>query len=173
MSSLIHLATGKQKVKAAAYQRDNYYSQARQSVLKGRMDALAYKREGTEMLRNLQKVMATATARGAAGGLLPFATGESTDLINTASLRGAANEFSIMTDNSLLANQMAKMQSDNLRRAGDIGVQMARKNAKIGFFKGLMQDATMGLMGGGQAPMNSGSMNSINVSGGQNLGGAA
>ena len=149
MSSLIHLATGKQKVKAAEYQRDSYYSQARQSVLKGRMDALAYKREGTEMLRNLQKVMATATARGAAGGLLPFATGESTDLINTASLRGAANEFSIMTDNSLIANQMAKLQSDNLRRAGDIGIQMARKNAKIGFFKGLMQDAAMvGGMGG-------------------------
>ena len=149
MSSLIHLATAKQKVKAAEYQRDSYYSQARQSVLKGRMDALAYKREGTEMLRNLQKVMATATARGAAGGLLPFATGESTDLINTASLRGAANEFSIMTDNSLIANQMAKLQSDNLRRAGDIGIQMAQKNAKIGFFKGLMQDASKMTGGGG------------------------
>jgi len=149
MSSLINLFAGKARVQSAGYQRDAYYSQARQTELQGRVDALQYKREGTEILKKLQKVMATATARGAAGGLLPFASGESTDLINTASLRGAAGEFSIMTDNASLAQEMSVMQAENLRRAGDVGIYMAQKTAKINFAKGLMQDAvTVGGMGG-------------------------
>ena len=167
-------AAGFAKVKSAKYQRNAYYSQARQAELKGRTDALAYKREGIDILRNVQKTMATANVRAAAGGLAPFVSGESTSLINIASMRGAADEFSIQSDNASLAQSMSQAQADNLRQAGDVGVQMARKNAKIGFVQTMAQAGLMAGVGGftGNAvPMNSGSMNPINLSGGQTLAG--
>ena len=144
-TALSAAASGAAKVKSAKYQRNSYYSQARQAELKGRSDALAYKREGIDILRNVQKTMATANVRAAAGGLAPFVSGESTSLINIASMRGAADEFSIQSDNASLAQSMSQMQADNLRQAGDVGVQMARKNAKIGFVQTMAQ---AGLMGG-------------------------
>ena len=87
-TALAAAASGAAKVKSAKYQRNSYYSQARQAELKGRNDTLAYKREGIDILRNVQKTMATANVRAAAGGLAPFVSGESTSLINIASMRG-------------------------------------------------------------------------------------
>jgi hypothetical protein len=142
-------AAGFAKVKAAKYQRNAYYSQARQAELKGRSDALAYKREGIDILRNVQKTMATANVRAAAGGLAPFVSGESASLINIASLRGAADEFSVQTDNASLAQSMSQAQADNLRTAGDVGVKMARKNAKISFVQTMVQGGLMTGGGGG------------------------
>ena len=171
-TALSAAASGAAKVKSAKYQRNSYYSQARQAELKGRSDALAYKREGIDILRNVQKTMATANVRAAAGGLAPFVSGESTSLINIASLRGAADEFSVQTDNASLAQSMSQAQADNLRQAGDVGVQMARKNAKIGFVQTMAQAGLMaGNFTGNAVPMNSGSMNQINLSGGQTLAG--
>ena len=141
-------AAGFAKVKSAKYQRNSYYSQARQAELKGRTDALAYKREGIDILRNVQKTMATANVRAAAGGLAPFVSGESTSLINIASMRGAADEFSIQSDNASLAQSMSQAQADNLRTAGDVGVKMARKNAKIGFVQTMAQAGLMAGSGG-------------------------
>lgn len=167
-------AEGRAKVEAAEYQRNAYYSNARQAELKGRSDALAYKREGIDILRNVQKTMATANVRAAAGGLAPFVSGESTSLINIASLRGAADEFSIQTDNASLAQSLAQAQADNLRTAGDTGLQMAQKAAKRGVMSAVIKGGLMGAQSGftGNAvPMNSGSFNTINVSGGQTLAG--
>jgi len=141
-------AAGFAKVKSAKYQRNSYYSQARQAELKGRTDALAYKREGIDILRNVQKTMATANVRAAAGGLAPFVSGESTSLINIASMRGAADEFSVQTDNASLAQSMSQAQADNLRQAGDVGVKMARTNAKIGFVQTMTQAGLMAGSGG-------------------------
>tara|TARA_R110002074_G_scaffold95766_2_gene208348 strand:+ start:241 stop:780 length:540 start_codon:yes stop_codon:yes gene_type:complete len=141
-------AAGFAKVKSAKYQRNAYYSQARQAELKGRSDALAYKREGIDILRNVQKTMATANVRAAAGGLAPFVSGESTSLINIASMRGAADEFSIQSDNASLAQSMSQAQADNLRQAGDVGVKMARTNAKIGFVQTMVQGGLMAGSGG-------------------------
>ena len=162
-TALSAAASGAAKVKSAKYQRNSYYSQARQAELKGRSDALAYKREGIDILRNVQKTMATANVRAAAGGLAPFVSGESTSLINIASMRGAADEFSVQTDNASLAQSMSQAQADNLRQAGDVGVQMARKNAKIGFVQTMAQAGLMTGFTGNAVPMNSGSMNKITV----------
>ena len=170
-TALSAAASGAAKVKSAKYQRNSYYSQARQTELKGRSDALAYKREGIDILRNVQKTMATANVRAAAGGLAPFVSGESTSLINIASMRGAADEFSVQTDNASLAQSMSQAQADNLRTAGDVGVKMARTNAKIGFVQTMAQAGLMGGFTGNAVPMNSGSMNQINLSGGQTLAG--
>ena len=169
-TALSAAASGAAKVKSAKYQRNSYYSQARQAELKGRSDALAYKREGIDILRNVQKTMATANVRAAAGGLAPFVSGESTSLINIASLRGAADEFSVQTDNASLAQSMSQAQADNLRQAGDVGVQMARKNAKISFVQTMAQAGLMTGFTGNAVPMNSYSR-PISVSGGQSLAG--
>ena len=149
VTALSAAASGAAKVKAAKYERNAYYSQARQAELKGRSDALAYKREGIDILRNVQKTMATANVRAAAGGLAPFVSGESTSLINIASMRGAADEFSIQSDNASLAQSMSQAQADNLRTAGDVGVKMARKNAKISFVQTMVQGGLMTGGGGG------------------------
>ena len=149
LTAVSSAAAGAAKVKAAKYQRNSYYSQARQAELKGRSDALAYKREGIDILRNVQKTMATANVRAAAGGLAPFVSGESTSLINIASMRGAADEFSVQTDNASLAQSMSQAQADNLRTAGDVGVKMARKNAKISFVQTMVQGGLMAGGGGG------------------------
>ena len=148
MSALLSVMTGQAKVKSAKYQRNAYYAQARQAELKGRTDALAYKREGIEILRNVQKAMATANVRAAAGGLAPFVSGESTSLINIASMRGDADEFSVQTGNASLAQSMSQAQADNLRTAGDVGVKMARKNAKISFVQTMVQGGLMAGSGG-------------------------
>jgi hypothetical protein len=169
-SAVSSAAAGAAQVKAAKYQRNSYYSQARQAELKGRSDALAYKREGIDILRNVQKTMATANVRAAAGGLAPFVSGESTSLINIASMRGAADEFSVQTDNALLAQSMSQAQADNLRQAGDVGVQMARKNARIGFVQTIAQAGLMTGFTGNAVQMNSYSR-PISVSGGQSLAG--
>ena len=67
-------------------------------------------------------------------------------------MRGAADEFSVQTDNASLAQSMSQAQADNLRTAGDVGVKMARKNAKISFVQTMVQGGLMtggGGMGGG------------------------
>ena len=87
--------------------------------------------------------MATANVRAAAGGLAPFVSGESTSLINIASMRGAADEFSVQTDKASLEQSMSQAQADNLRTAGDVGVKMARTNAKIGFVTTMVQGGLM------------------------------
>jgi hypothetical protein len=154
LTAVSSAAAGAAKVKSAKYQRNSYYSQARQAELKGRSDALAYKREGIDILRNVQKTMATANVRAAAGGLAPFVSGESTSLINIASMRGAADEFSVQTDNASLAQSMSQAQADNLRQAGDVGVKMARKNAKIGFVQTMAQAGLMtGFTGNSTLPI--------------------
>ena len=142
-------AEGRAKVEAAEYQRNTYYSNARQAELKGRTDALAYKREGIDILRNVQKTMAAANVRAAAGGLAPFVSGESTSLINIASMRGAADEFSVQTDNASLAQSMSQMQADNLRLAGDTGLRMAQKAAKRGVITAVVKGGLMGANSGG------------------------
>ena len=142
-------AAGRAEVEAAEYQRNSYYSQARQAELKGRTDALAYKREGIDILRNVQKTMATANVRAAAGGLAPFVSGESTAMINIASMRGAADEFSIQTDNASLAQSMAQAQAENLREAGDTGLRMAQKSARRGVMSAVFQGGLMGAQIGG------------------------
>ena len=142
-------AEGRAKVESAEYQRNSYYSNARQAELKGRVDALAYKREGIDILRNVQKTLATATARAASGGLAPYISGESTAMINIASMRGAADEFSIQSDNASLAQSMSQMQADNLRLAGDTGLRMAQKAAKRGVISAVVKGGLMGASSGG------------------------
>ena len=142
-------AEGRAKVESAEYQRNSYYSNARQAELKGRTDALAYKREGIDILRNVQKTMATANVRAAAGGLAPFVSGDSTSLINIASMRGAADEFSVQTDNASLAQSMSQAQADNFRLAGDTGLRMAQKAARRGVISAVIKGGLMGASSGG------------------------
>lgn len=98
-------------------------AEARQAELQGRVDALEYKRQGNESLRNLEKVLAANTARSAAGNVDPFASGESRDLIARLNMRDGVNEFSIARDNATIANKMAQFQAAQYRSAGKAAKQ--------------------------------------------------
>jgi ribosomal protein L18 len=70
-------------------------------------------------------------------------------MINIASMRGAADEFSVQTDNASLAQSMSQMQADNLRLAGDTGLRMAQKAAKRGVMSAVVKGGLMGASSGG------------------------
>ena len=112
---------------AAKAQKEQYNAQARQKRLEGRVDALNYKRQGVEVLQESQRVMAANVARGAAGGINPFESGSSVDLVNQYAMRGAASDFSIARDNAGLAQQMAEQQAYQYELAGYNTVKNAKR----------------------------------------------
>lgn len=118
-------------VSAAKAKREQYQLQARQERLQGRIDALNYKREGVAMLEEANKIMATNTARGSAGGIRPFETGASVDLVNQYALRGVANDFSIARNNASLAKLMSEQQAYQLELAGYNTVKSAKRAGAV------------------------------------------
>ena len=133
-----------QTVSAARAKKEQYNAQARQKRLEGRVDALNYKRQGIEVLKESQRVMAANVARGAAGGINPFESGGSVALVNAYAMRGAANDFSIARDNAGLAQQMAQEQAYQYELAGYNTVKGAKRSAMAGV---LTTAATLGATG--------------------------
>lgn len=103
---------------AGAARQRQYNAQARQKQLEGRVDALNYKREGIEALKEARRIIASNIAAGAAGNLNPFESGGSIALVNQYAMRGAATDFNIARDNAQLAELMANQQSQQLLLAG-------------------------------------------------------
>ncbi len=97
--------------------------QARNEAIQGRLDAVNYRRQGTEILNNTIRAMAASTARTAAGGLNPFASGESADLINTMSLRTGVEDSNLARDNAQLALDARRRNSQSYLAAGKAAVQ--------------------------------------------------
>ena len=56
-------------ISAGKAQQQAYNSQAAQAVIKGRSQAIAYKQQGADVLRNLNQNLAAIVARAAAGGV--------------------------------------------------------------------------------------------------------
>ena len=67
--------------------------------------------------------MAASTARSAAGGLNPFASGESADLINTYSLNVGIGDSGLARTNAMLALDASKRNASQFRSAGKYAVQ--------------------------------------------------
>ena len=130
-----------QTVAGARAKKEQYNAQARQKRLEGRVDALNYKRQGIEVLKESQRVMAANVARGAAGGINPFESGGAVALVNAYAMRGAANDFSIARDNAGLAQQMAQEQAYQYELAGYNTVKGAKRSAMAGV---LTTAATLG-----------------------------
>ena len=86
-------------------------AQAKQTELQGRVNAVAYKRQGNEVLRRMNQVLASNVARGAARGLAPFASAGVIEMTNMYNRRLGVSEFQIARDNASMAKEMAKYQA--------------------------------------------------------------
>lgn len=89
------------------------------------------KQKAINVLKNMNNVMASNIAKGGAGNMDPFASGDSTDIVNTASLRDGVTDFTIARDNATIALKMGKYQADNYRYAGKAAVSNAKTMAVI------------------------------------------
>ena len=84
-------------------------AQAKQSEIQGRTQAVAYKRQGNEVLRRMNAVIASNIARGAARGIDPFSG--AIEMSNMYNRRIGIGEFQIARDNATMAKEMAKYQA--------------------------------------------------------------
>ena len=79
--------------------------------IKGRQDAVAYKKEGVEKLKELRRTLASNNARATAGGLDPFASGETIDLLNLNNMKDGADDWQTAKSNAEMAILMGNRQS--------------------------------------------------------------
>ena len=127
-SAVVGSYTSIQQAKA---QQKMYNRQADITERQSRLDALAYKQQGVNSIKKLNRVLAANTARAAAGNLDPYASYDSADVIATYNLRQGVNDFTIARDNATIAKKMGKYQADNYRYAGQVAVSNAKTMAAV------------------------------------------
>jgi hypothetical protein len=103
-------------ISAGKAQQQAYNSQAAQAVIKGRSQAIAYKQQGADVLRNLNQNLAAIVARAAAGGVMAN-TGSARGMQGYA-LKEGVREYDSTRDNAVLALSSANWQSSIYRQAG-------------------------------------------------------
>ena len=104
------------QLSAGAAQKRQYQMQAEQAELRGRSEAIAYKRQGSDALRNLNETLAAIISRSAAGGVDPT-SGDSATLQQYALSEGA-RESQIAQDNAIMALGQASTQAGIYQSAG-------------------------------------------------------
>ena len=152
------VVSGIAQVRSSQAEQVQYEMKARNEEIKGRIDAVNYKMQGAEVLRNMERAMAASTARTAAGGLNPYASGESADLINTYSLNVGIGDSNLARTNAMLALDASKRNASQFRTAGKYAVQYGTLAAVANTATGLSSLGQIGgaPTGGGQAVQNSG-----------------
>lgn len=124
------LLSAKATMDAGKAQQHMYNVQAKQAEIKGRQDALAYKEQANQVLRERNRLMASAMAKGGASGFNFTEAGSPTDIANIQSRYNAVKDFTIARDNAAMATSMASYNAASLRTAG----KNARNAAKTAAF---------------------------------------
>jgi len=124
------LLSAKATMDAGKAQQHMYNVQAKQAEIKGRQDALAYKEQANQVLRERNRLMASAMAKGGASGFNFTEAGSPTDIANIQSRYNAVKDFTIARDNATMATSMASYNAASLRTAG----KNARNAAKTAAF---------------------------------------
>jgi len=109
------------KLQAGAAQRRMYDEQAAQAQMRGRSEAIAYKQQGADVLRNLNENLSAIIARSAAGGVDP--TSGSAAVLQQYAMAEGVREKNIAADNALLAEGQASTQAHQYRMAGQAARQ--------------------------------------------------
>lgn len=109
------------KLQAGAAQRRMYDEQAAQAQMRGRSEAIAYKQQGADVLRNLNENLSAIIARSAAGGVDP--TSGSAAVLQQYAMAEGVREKNIAADNALLAEGQASTQAHQYRMAGQAAQQ--------------------------------------------------
>ena len=123
ISAIGSVVSGVAQVRSSQAEQVQYEMKARNEEIKGRIDAVNYKMQGAEILKNMERAMAASTARTAAGGLNPYASGESADLINTYSMKTGIGDSGMARTNAMLALDASKRNASQFRTAGKYAVQ--------------------------------------------------
>lgn len=141
-------ASGYAGIQAAKAKKNMYDAEARMVEKQATIKANNSKQQAINVLKNMNAVMASNVARGGAGNMDPFSSGDSVDIVNTASLRDGVTDFTIARDNATMALKMGKYQADNYRYAGRAAVANAKTMAVINVASSV---ATAGMIGGESA----------------------
>ena len=131
------LLSAKATMDAGKAQRYMYDAQARQAEIKARQDAVQYKEQGVSVLRERNKQIASAMAKGGASGFNFTEAGNPIDVLNKQTRYNATKDFMIARDNAAMAVAMGTFQANNLRTAG----RNAQQTAKLQAFGQVLQGA--------------------------------
>jgi len=123
------------QMQAGAAQRRMYDEQAAQAELKGRAEAIAYKQQGADVLRNLNENLAAIITRSASGGVDP--TTGSSAVTQMYAMAEGAREKNITADSAIMAIAEADSQSRQYLMAG----KQAQRTALFGAANALSMGA--------------------------------
>lgn len=99
------------KISSANAQARQNEEKAYEAFIKGRTDAVAYREEGLRKFEEMRRAMSANIARGSAGGLDPFAAGETIDLLNLNNLSEGGQDWKLARNNAEMAILMGNRQS--------------------------------------------------------------
>jgi len=125
-------------------QKQQYDAKAKNAIIKSRLDAVAYTREGTQALDNAMAAISATVARGYAGGVRALVPGQTKDLINTYNLRSGVTDFSTASDSASLALSGGKRQAADYRKAGRTALITGTLSAGVDAFTAGSQAASFG-----------------------------
>ena len=111
---------------------DLYRAQGEAAAVKGRKDALNFKEEGIQVLKQINMNMAVINAKGGAGNFDPLSTGDTGDILMGYNLREGVNDFTIARDNSTIALQMGRYEQASYNVAAENTEKAANKKAAAG-----------------------------------------
>ena len=142
------LLSAKATMDAGKAQRYMYDAQARQAEIKARQDAVQYKEQGVAVLRERNKQIASAMAKGGASGFNFTEAGNPIDVLNKQTRYNATKDFMIARDNASMAIAMGTFQANNLRTAGRNAQQAAKLQAVGQVLQGAGESASIYGTGG-------------------------
>ena len=118
-------------------------SQAMQTRMQAKGEALKYKQQGVAVLENILQTQATINARGAAGGIDPF-SGSANALQQYALAQGAKENYTTM-DNAIIAVRSGELQAQEYESAARSAMSQARMGAIMSLAQGAF---SYGMLGG-------------------------
>ena len=122
-------------------------SQAMQTRMQAKGEALKYKQQGVAVLENILQTQATLNARGAAGGIDPF-SGSANALQQYALAQGAKENYTTM-DNAIIAVRSGELQAQEYESAARSAMSQARMGAIMSLVQGAGSFAMLGGFGAG------------------------
>ncbi len=129
MSGALQIAgsiiSGLAQIRQAQAQAVQYEIKARNEKIQARTDAINYKVEGNERMKELLVAMSSSVANAAAGGLDPYGAMETKDLININSMKVAGMDLRKLNLNAEMAILRGESNAQQARLAGKAGVKYA------------------------------------------------
>ena len=124
-------------IQAGKAQKAMYDAQAAQEAIKGRSEAIKYKQQGADILRDMNETIASNVAFAGANNVDPL-SGSALQL-NRYAESEAMSAFAMNNDNALIAGGMSTMQQEQYTMAGktarDTAYLKAAGDAAMGYSK--------------------------------------